>query len=234
MLKNPILNIAVLLIVSFSALGQNIRLKNQPKYDKKLIHFGFYLGVNWYDLKIDPKPDLPSIPNFHGYRSMVNPGYSIGIISDLRISDYFSFRFMPTFATTERTLFFDVTSKNTGERRELERQVESSFIDFPFYLKYRSVRINNYRWYVLGGVKYSLDLASKQDVDDDLLFKLQRNDVAYEVGIGLDFYFEYFKFSPQLKASFGTNNLLVQDGTQPVEGLDAIYNRAIFINLTFE
>ena len=107
-------------------------------------------------------------------------------------------------------------------------------MDVPFYLKYRSTRINNYRWYVLGGVKYSLDLSSKQDVEDDLIFKLNRNDVAAEVGIGLDFYFEYFKFSPQLKASWGTSNLLVQDGTQPIEGISAIYNRAIFLNLTFE
>ncbi|GAB5557642.1 MAG: porin family protein [Schleiferiaceae bacterium] len=233
-MKNRTLYIALFTLLSLTAMGQTKKLKNQPKYDKKPIHFGFFLGVNWYDLRIDPVENLAGVPNYHGFRTEVNPGYSIGIISDLRLSDYFTLRFIPTFATTERKLYFDLTSPNTGERRIFERDVESSFIDFPFYLKYRSSRINNYRWYVLGGVKYSLDLSSKQDVEDDLIFKLKRNDVAAEVGIGLDFYFEYFKFSPQLKASFGTNNLLVQDGTQPVEGISAIYNRAIFLNLTFE
>ena len=86
----------------------------------------------------------------------------------------------------------------------------------------------------MGGIKHSLDLASKKDVEDDNIFKIENNDLAVEFGVGLDFYFEYFKFSPQLKTSFGVANLLVEDGTLFVEGLDGLYSRSILINFTFE
>ena len=87
---------------------------------------------------------------------------------------------------------------------------------------------------MLGGIQYNLDLASKEKVEDDTIFKIARNNVAWEAGVGIDIYFEYFKFSPQLKAQFGVNNILVQDGTLPVTGIDVLLSRSILINFTFE
>ena len=86
----------------------------------------------------------------------------------------------------------------------------------------------------MGGIRYTNDLASKAKVVDDNLFKLQRHGADYEIGLGADFYFEYFKFSPQIRAAWGMTNLLVQDGTLPVEAFDGIRNRAILINFSFE
>ena len=80
----------------------------------------------------------------------------------------------------------------TGLKTEVFREVESAYIEMPFELKFRGDRVNNHRWYLLTGIKYSLDLASKQDVEDDEFFKLMRNDLGYELGIGIDIYFEYF------------------------------------------
>ena len=116
----------------------------------------------------------------------------------------------------------------------VERDIQSSYVENPFELKFKSDRIDNYRWYLLGGVKHSLDLASKKNVEDDNIFKIENNDFAVEFGLGLDFYFEFFKFSPQIKTSFGMRNLFVEDGTYPVEGIDALYSRSILINFTFE
>ena len=217
---------------SQTVYSQN-RLKNQPKYDTQGLHFGFCLGMNYSNFNINTY-DLVLIPGFYGVRSEVNPGYAINIVSDLRLNDNFSLRFLPGYATTTRFLYFDVDDPFTGERTELLREIESSYIEAPFEVKFRGDRIDNYRWYLLGGFKYTFDLASKQDVQDDEFFKITKGDYGYELGIGIDFYFEYFKFSPQLRATFGLKDLLVQDGTLLVDGIRSLRTRAIMINLTFE
>jgi hypothetical protein len=225
--------LALFLVFTGIAFGQG-KLKNQPKYDKRAIHFGFCLGIFTNDFKIDPVEDLASVPGYYGWTTNPQPGYKIGIVSNLRLSDHWDFRFIPSFATSQRDIIFDVTDPNTGERKNVEREVQSSFVESPFELKFKSDRINNYRWYLLGGVKHSLDLASKKKVEDDNIFKIENNDFAVEFGVGLDFYFEFFKFSPQIKASWGVRNLLVEDGTYLVEGIDGVYSRSILINFTFE
>ena len=101
-------------------------------------------------------------------------------------------------------------------------------------MKYRSKRVDNYGLYVTTGFKYNLDLSSNENVEDDRLFKIRGNDLGYELGFGIDMYFEFFKFSPQIKATFGVNNLLVQDGTFYVEGIERLETRAILLNFTFE
>jgi hypothetical protein len=104
----------------------------------------------------------------------------------------------------------------------------------PWELKFRGDRMDNHRWYLLAGLKYTLDLASKMDTKEEEFFKLNRNDLGYEIGVGVDIYFEYFKFSPQLIATFGQADLLIQDGTLLVDGIRSIHTRAVLINFTFE
>jgi hypothetical protein len=220
-------------LLGFQAYAQQ-QLKNQPKYDAKTLHFGFYLGLNFMDFRIDPVPNFATIPGYYGYKTIVTPGYTIGIVSDLRLHDRVNLRFLPAFATTERQIEFDAFNPITNQRELIIRDVESSFVELPFEVKFKSDRIDNYRIYILGGVKYALDLASKRKVDDDLLFKLMNHDFSYEFGVGIDIYFEYFKFSPQLRASFGVPNIGVEDGTFFMEGISRVRTRAISIHFTFE
>ena len=205
-----------------------------PRYDEKTWHFGFSVGLNYMDFKIDPIRNLSGLTNFKNVRSITEPGYTIAIISNLRLAKYADLRFNPGFATTNRKLEFDLIDPNSEERITEDRTIESAFIEFPLELKFKSQRIDNYRLYVLGGVKYSLDLSSDEESEDDRVFKIMQNDYAYELGAGIDIYFEFFKFSPQIKATFGMTNLRVEDGTQLVTGIEALQTRAILINFTFE
>lgn len=223
-----------LFLATHVVFGQNKKLLNQPKYDTRPIHFGFSLGISYYDFRVEPKPDLPTIPGFFDVTTTVSPGYNIAIISNLRLNNYMDLRFMPTFSAAVRYISFDYIDPYLNERRIKTHEVESSFILAPFELKLKSERINNHRWYVLGGITYANDLASKEKVEDDTLFKIRRQNVLWDVGVGIDIYFEYFKFSPQIKASFGINDLLVQDGSVPVSGLESLTSRCILINFTFE
>ena len=228
------LKLLLLFLALPSALSaQFARLRNQPLYDKNELHFGFHIGLNWYNFTMDTK-NLTEVDGIYGVTSEALPGYNINIISNLRLSEHFDLRFTPGFAATVRNLHFDMNDPFTNERKTISHQIESSYVQFPLHLKFKSVRIDNYRLYLMGGVRYANDLASKAKVVDDNLFKLQRHTADYEIGFGTDFYFEYFKFSPQIRASWGLTNLLVQDGTPQVSALDGIRNRAVLINFTFE
>ncbi len=221
------------LLVSRSALGQH-PLKNQPKYDRRIIHFGFCLGLNYFDFQVRPVEDLATLNGYYSIQTEGAPSYTIGIISNLRLARFFDLRFIPSFAAANRTLKFDVIEPFSKDRQVITREMESSYIEFPFELKYKSKRIDNYRLYVLGGIKYNLDLLSKENAEDDRIFKIKSSDLFYEFGFGVDIYFEYFKFSPEIKAFFGFANLLVEDETFYVEGVDILYSRSFLINLTFE
>lgn len=223
----------VLFALPLLASAQFSRLRNQPLYDQNPLHFGFHMGLNYYNFNMD-LGDLSQHPDIFGVESEALPGYNINIISNLRLSEHFDLRFTPGFAATVRRLHFDLINPFTDERVIATRQIESSYVQFPLHLKFKSVRIDNYRLFLMGGIRYTNDLASKAKVVDDNLFKLQRHGADYEIGVGADFYFEYFKFSPQIRAAWGMTNLLVQDGTLPVEAFDGIRNRAILINFSFE
>lgn len=214
--------------------GQRKILQNRPKYDNDPLHFGFALGVNFIDFVEEPMANLPDIPGYYSVKSVTEPGYTIAIISNLRLHKYLDLRFNPAFSSTVRNLEFDILNPLTEQRDIITREVESSYIDVPLELKFKSQRINNYRLYILGGVQYNLDLASNEDVLDDRVFKIQSSDLFYSAGFGIDIYFEYFKFSPQIKGIWGLTDLIVEDGTFLVEGIQSLRTRGIVINFTFE
>ncbi len=222
-----------LLVVACSVQAQR-RLKNQPTYDQRKLHFGFSIGLNYYDFKVDEIANLNELTGYYNITTEVEPGYTILIISNLRLGDNSDLRFTPGFASTVRRINFDILDPRTEELVTEMRQIESAFLEFPLEFKYKSDRVDNYRLYVLGGVKYSLDLSSDEDIEDDRVFKLRQNDYSYELGFGVDIYFEYFKFSPQIRATFGVSNTKVEDGTFLVEGINTLQTRAILINFTFE
>lgn len=235
MKKSTLLYIA-LLAFSFSSVSVHAqrKRKNSPNYNDKRIHFGFSLGLNFYDFHIQETADLTSVPGFYRATPVTSPGYNVNIVSNLRLAKYLDFRFLPGFASTNRVIEFDVINPITNDREIVSRDIVSSFFEFPFELKYRSKRVGNYGLHVTSGFKYNWDVSSQQDVDDDRIFKLRQNDFLYELGFGIDMYFEFFKFSPQIKASFGLNDIMVQDGTFLVEGINRLETRSILINFTFE
>nr|MCS5664072.1 hypothetical protein [Flavobacteriales bacterium] len=84
------------------------------------------------------------------------------------------------------------------------------------------------------GPNIGIDMASEKDVKDETIFKLNRSNFALEIGVGCDFYFEYFKFAPQIKYSYGLTNLIVKDETIFTDPLEGFYSRGLQISFTFE
>ncbi len=55
-----------------------------------------------------------------------------------------------------------------------------------------------------------------------------------EIGFGIDFYLEYFKFSPQIKISYGLLNLLSEDNTIFTNSINRLTTNGWMLSFTFE
>ena len=161
-------------------------------------------------------------------------GFNLGVVSNMRLGNNLDFRFIPTLSLAERRIFYTLND-NTVLTNE-NKKIESTFIEFPISIKYKSSRYNNGRVYIMTGMKYSLDLASQRNIDDEGLeiVKIKKDDFLYEIGLGLDFYLPYFKFSPELKANFGLTNLVVNDGSIYSRSIKEMKTRGFSISFTFE
>lgn len=153
-------------------------------------------------------------------RSMVNDyypdvtnlgyGFQVQIVSDLRLSENFNLRFLPGISFGGRGIAFYNLADSSLQN---EMNIESSYLDFPLYVKYRADRLNNVRPYLMGGLNFRYDMSSKKsyDPEKDVYIRLKPADLYLEMGVGIDFYLQYFKFSPEIKLSRGMFNTLVDD-----------------------
>jgi hypothetical protein len=211
------------------AVGQT---PNLPRFDQKPLHFGFFLGISQLDFAVQHAPTWPE--GIYHVVPQASPGYLVGIVTDLRLSPYLNLRVNPTYIAGERTLLIDGVDRATGIRDWYTRRVESSLVRLPVELKWKSERIGNHRWFVLGALHTTYDLGSKAKVVDDRLFKLQPIDYGFDLALGTDLYFEFFKLSPQLRWSFGLGNLGVPDETKLSQSLPVVRHRSRDYVFTFE
>jgi hypothetical protein len=230
------LNILFFTILSNGVLAQLLPMpKNLISYDNKKMHFGFTLGINSLDFNIKHNEEVMFQDSLFVLHSNNQKGFNLGIVSNFRIGKYTDFRFIPTLVFGERNLIY-YFSDTINEITTIKKTIESTLIDFPFYVKYKSERYNNFRTYVLFGVKYSLDIASQKNIVDveQVVLKLNPNDLLGEIGFGMDFYLEFFKFSPQIKLSTGVLNLLNKDNSVYTTSIKNLYTNGWMLSFTFE
>ena len=205
---------------------------NLPNYDRKVIHFGFLIGLNSMDFKISQ--NNISSDSLFILQSQEQKGFNLGIVSNLRLGRNSDLRFLPTLSFVSRRINYSIKTKDLVE--QINKEVESTFIEFPINLKFKSNRYNNGRAYLITGAKYSIDLASKKNIEDDdnELIKLNKGDLMYEIGFGIDFYLQYFKFSPEFKATFGLINMLIPDDGVYNNSIEKLMTRGFTLTFTFE
>lgn len=224
-----------MILVSPSLVAQNRTVQNQLQSDNKTIHFGFTLGLDFMNLGVRNAGIVAEDGNVYAMSvNKYSPGFSVGVISDLRLCEYLDLRFVPLFHFGDiKTTFID-QDKNVAK----EYTLKSTQVDFPIYLKYRAKRVNNYRPYVLlgGGVQYQIG----RQKGETLLLKPV--DVSIEFGVGFDFYLPYFKFAPELKFCLGMLDVLEKDRSDLIvtgdrkytEALSRLTSRLLVLTFNFE
>ena len=122
----------------------------------------------------------------------------------------------------------------TGEHHQ------STFIHIPLLVKLSSKRINNVKPFVVAGISTALNLSSQQDNPDDNsknVFRVTKNNMYYELGIGVDLYLTWFKFTPSIRGVFSMQNELVEDidpESRWTRNIAQMQTRGLFINFTFQ
>lgn len=232
----------LLIFCSFSILAQKKQPQNLPLLDKKPMHFGFTVGTNMMNFTIDKADNFFSLTEFnqiYAIECKSNVGFHLGPISNLRINDYFHLRLLVDLSFGQRDLKYWMVKDTTAANPVITTHVmklSSAYIEFPLLLKYKSMRLNNFSPYLIGGIDPKIDLAAQKKIKDEELPKIKLNkfDVDYELGCGVDFYLPYFRFSAELKYSVGLLNTSVSDGTQYTDAIKRMNSRIWMISFHFE
>jgi len=143
------------------------------------------------------------------------------------MGEYFDLRLTPGFAFSYRSFIFN---------NKQEKQVESVFFDIPFYLRYKSMPYKDKRVFAIGGLKYSYDVASNSNArKSETLIKISPHDFQWEVGVGMQFFYPYFIFSPEIKFARGLGNVLIYNGAlEESKVLENVVSQVFTITLNFE
>ncbi|MFA8450476.1 MAG: porin family protein [Bacteroidales bacterium] len=228
--KAGLIILVLLFFVSSKGFSQRRRtVENLSYYDQQTLHYGFILGLNQMTFHVKPKDNIafktyqfdpvlaPDITydslNVYGVESNPIPSFTVGIVGNLRLGEYFDLRLVPSLSLGERQIKYNVLVHYKGESRleTIKKRIPSVLVDIPLHLKYKSKRYNNMRGYVLAGPRLSLDLSSKskaQKLNDNAAPSIVKNDLMMEFGVGFDFYTTYFKFGTEIKMSYGLTNII--------------------------
>lgn len=235
--RQHILLILLIALFAIPAYTQSDKPKNRAgdfSGKKRRFHFGFALAYNKSSFFYDLKPDFTFEDSLLSLNVESAPGFNLNIISSLHINNNWKLRFLPGLSFQERVLNFRFLDKDGEVVKETDR-IESTFVDFPLLLKWRTDRINNWCVYLLGGGQYSLDMASRQQVNgNENIVRIKRGDQALVIGGGFDFFLKYFKFGVELKLNAGIPNIYVEDNNLFSDPISRIRTKSWVLSLTFE
>ncbi|MFA9390927.1 MAG: porin family protein [Prolixibacteraceae bacterium] len=226
----------ILASVAFSVNAQMWGIPNLTTFDDRKIHFGFTLGINTLDLglkhyySLDDNPAFdPTVvsdlePNYlleldsigrqvRADVASLTPGFTVGIVSNLRLTESLDLRFVPGLSFGNRKLAYnvplhDLSNSSTSDFYSLR----ATYIDFPLLVKYKAKRIVNQRPFMIGGLASRIDI-SKPGYDE--LVRMKKVSYYVEAGMGWDAYLQFFRLSTELKYSFGIGNALADPPNFP-------------------
>lgn len=241
------------LFVSFSLMAQKPKVKNDPIHDDRPVHFGFSIGLNTMDFNIRQSRlglDTMVLTDVITLR----PGFQVHAISNFKLGRYFDFRVLPgiSFGGEREITYLNLNNGNAIQSDSLVR-IESNFLELPLLIKYKAKRINNFRPFIIGGTNLRFDLAATKKTwgvshKNNSLVLLNVFDGYYEIGFGVDFYLQYFKFTVELKYSVGVTDVLKRSMRNGDEGrvyppaefaiytdvIDKINSRMFMVSFHFE
>lgn len=223
-----------------AALAQPEKTRNYRRFDDRTLHFGFMLGGNTANFNAFPVPDAYTKYGLKSLESHSTPGGQVGIVTTLKLfTPVIRLRFIPTLSFQERVLQYYYTNPDPAAKKDIynEERVNSTNLDFPLMLQFRTLRLNNFASYVLVGGQYSFDLQSQEKASQsfvDPFIKIKANDFQGQVGAGVEFFAPYFKFGLEIKYSQSFSNSLIQDGTPVSKPIDQLFNKVWWVSLIFE
>jgi len=209
---------------------------NQFDHDEKPYYFGISLGVNLARFQTELHSQFLMGDTVMVAEPVNSGGLALGLHATARISDRFQLRFNPQLMFMERNIYYKLKYPDPIDGDEVTKKIESVIVTFPLQIKFQSDRIGNFRVYTLAGFKADIDMASNARLKraEDLV-KINKFDYGPEFGIGFNFFFPTFIFSPEIKISNGISNVHSRDANLKYSNVfDKIQSRMIIFTIHLE
>jgi hypothetical protein len=209
---------------------------NLADHDEKPYYFGISIGGNLSRFHTQFHPRFLAYDSVLVAEPTNSGGISLGLSATARISDRFQARFNPQLFFMERNIYYKLAHPDGNNETEVIKKVESVTMSFPIQLKFQSDRIGNFRVYTLAGFKADIDMASNARAKRaEELVKIEKNDYGPEFGMGFNFFFPSFIFSPEIKISNGMRNIHARDENLRFSNIfDKIQSRMIVFTIHLE
>jgi len=233
---NKIIIALLFFVFTFNTVDAQVNPKgnyNFWNYKKKPFYFGLTLGVHNSGYLTSKSKNFVPVDTIYSITSGDRMGLNVNIITNLKIGEYFDFRFIPGFAFSERRLQYETMNVMTNFKR-----IESVFLELPVLMRFKSDPYKDKRLFIVAGLKYSYDVSSNSRVREDQikdLIQIAPHDFQFEVGAGMQFFFPFFIFSPEVKFSQGIGNIhILNNNINESRVLDTVKSRAFTFSLHFE
>ncbi|MCL2291089.1 MAG: PorT family protein [Bacteroidetes bacterium] len=273
-MRRVFLLLTFIFLICSTSFAQVLRfgVPNLEAEDKARFRYGFSLGINIVDANLKtlsnytyPENISPDNEVLRIY-SKPTPAFNVGILANMRLGEYFDLRFIPSFSIAhDINLYYqfaeplsDPNPASGGTWTDLIfRKIECHYIYFPLFIKFKSSRMHNVRFYALAGGQVGINMMSAKNnkirvlepdgVLAEIIPIIKPYDAQVKGGFGFDFYTTYFKFTTEFKVAFGVINMLESDKkikdrdnidyyrrSPIVTGLQSLKSRTFTISFIFE
>ena len=200
--------------------AQKKMVQRNPYIDNRIMHLGFFVGMHVQDMiltnsgYVDENGEawFAELPSYA-------PGFSVGLLGDLYLTRFLSLRLSPTLTFGEKKFAF----QEADSEQSYSTSIRSNYLTVPVDLRINSLRVNNYRPYILAGGYGAFNLGRKKSEAI-----LQNTfDAGIQIGLGCDIYLPYFKLCPELRFSFGLLNAINKDRSELSDESMRRYSNAV-------
>jgi len=200
-------------------------------------YFGLTLGYNTSYLHHTKSANFFASDSIMYVNPVASGGITMGLLGTLKINDHIELRANPQLIIGgSKYIDYTLKSVKPGEQKQHQQILPSTLVSLPAHFKLNSDRIDNFRLYILGGVKFDFDLSStstSRNADD--LVKLNAADFGLEAGLGVNIYLPFVTVSPEIKFSYGISNLhKLDNGLKYSNVLDKLRSRMIVFSIHLE
>jgi len=227
-----IFGIFVLLIAAQDVMAQGIgyRRRHLEYYDDKPIHYGILFAVPFTRFNIKHSKDFNTKDSAFVIQSPNNASFRMGFIVNAFLNEHFDLRTTPSVSLYERNVKFSYPNGT----EKLEKR-ESTWIEVPLLLKYKSMRRVNSRMYMIAGVTLGIETNVKRSRGGGTgRLNTKSSDFSLDYGVGYEQFFEFFKFSPELRFSHGLTNMLQPAKNSLGTGINKMTTHTVTLYLNFE
>ncbi|MBL7865053.1 MAG: PorT family protein, partial [Cyclobacteriaceae bacterium] len=223
-----------LVLLSWQAGAQHFKWapRNNPEFDRRKISYGFMIGLHTsaYEVKYSDNFVTQNFDTVHSVQGSFSTGFSLGFLINMRLHEMLDLRILPKAGFYNHKLTYYLTDYTT--RSQL---VETTMVEVPILLKYKSMRRGNVRMYMVGGFTPGFEASGKNDSQTTTeTIDINRFNLSLDAGIGFDFYFPLFKLSQEIRFSRGLVNMLGSESSIYSAPLQYINTNTISVYFIFQ